>query len=163
MTPWTKERRMQEVIKWMYDENPDIWYLPAAVTKANRVGQTINLSEAEAAAVFESLEERQFINPVLVNTTATANGTEVKVTMSAWQLALPEKSGEIDTFIKAEGFIAMTVKPVVKEYLQGDDKWWAYGIFAAAAVVGGFFASLGELIFGLVKDCVVAIGRCMLG
>lgn len=103
MNPWTKEIRAIEVIGWMFDENPDIWYTPAAVTDVNPAYPKTKLKIEDATAVFEELGARGLIRRVYPVVHVGTGPHAEPVTIPAWETD-KNRTGEIWDFRRSGWF-----------------------------------------------------------
>jgi hypothetical protein len=153
---------MQEVVSWMFHENPDVWYLPEAATKQNKVGQTINLTFRDAAEIFQEMEKRGFIEPFQVNIEWIDDQKKPqRKPIIAWRLDRAATS-DIHEFMQL-GAASIFWRSLKRFVWDDEDNRWHNIVVVVAAILGGFFVKIGEDIYILTKSGIKCIVTWILG
>lgn len=140
----------------MGKQNPNTWYLPTSITKANRPGIISDIHLDEAAEIFQELEKRGILEKVTQQVSvAGINGAPNSTqTFDAWMLATVEvgKIRKIENLTSWDIYVLSTLR-----YLFTEKKIiWVALVFIVTAFLTGLFTHAGELvadaIFGVEKE-----------
>jgi hypothetical protein len=149
MNPWHKERTLKEVTRWMFNEDPKIWFTPGAVTRKNEHGLshplTPALSITEAEEIFRELARRKVIEDVYPTVEYVENGETKKGTISAWRINRAEPS-RTTAWIESRGIVANGIRPIWNFFPDKLPKLWLLVAFIIGAFVTGFLTRSGELL-----------------
>ena len=144
MSPWEKETHLREVVRWMYGENPDIWFTPAAITDENPPYPNDKLKIKDATEVFEELGARGLIRRVYPLVEIEIKGERKTLKIAAWETD-KSKTGEIWSFIHG-GAISLYVISTFRFLWFKKGKVWLLFISTLVLFATGFFTRMGEAV-----------------
>lgn len=142
MKPWEKERRAKEIVGWMYDENPDIWYTPAAVTEENPPYPNQKLSIEDATATFEEMGARGLIRRIYLDAQVGDGVHKKNVRIVAWETN-KSKTDEIWAF-RHEGWFQLYVVSTFRFLWVNRCKAAVLLLTALGIFVTGFLTQAGQ-------------------